>query len=617
MKLDMELREGALALYRGRPARVNRLGERVEIDLGDETVRVRAKDLRVLHPGPLDDLRALDEPLPGEMRAAWDMLAGNPTSLAEIAELAYGRFTPATAWAAWQFVSDGLYFTGEPEQLQAASVAEEAERRATRERAAAEAQAWQDFLARARRGEWRPADGEHLNEVELLAWGKSTHSRLLRELGWPETPEVAHALLLSAGRWDVYVNPSPRRLGLPLQPPELPVSPLPDEKRLDLTHLAAYAIDDEGNETPDDAISLEEQRVWVHVADVAALVPPGSPLDLEARGRAETLHLPEGHVHLFPPEVTQQLGLGLQPTSPALSFGIELDEAGAIRGVLVRPSWVRVKRLSYAAASAQIEDDAALAGLEQWMDLRRQRRLAAGAVDIDLPEVDLHVSTDGEIRLEPELPLRARRIVEEAMILAGEAAGWAAQRQGLDLLYTVQDAPESRVPTDRLSGMFAMRRLLHRSQYRATPGPHGGLGLPHYTQATSPLRRYLDLVVHQQLRAGQRGVAPLGESALLERIGMVEAILPALRRAEVASERHWTLVYLLQRPDWHGEAVLVERRGGMGTWLLPALGLEARAAAPADLPLDMQAGATVMGIDLPKLEFSIHIDHIVGGEAML
>ena len=56
-----------------------------------------------------------------------------------------------------------------------------------------------------------------------------------------------------------------------------------------------------------------------------------------------------------------------------------------------------------------------------------------------------------------------------------------------------------------LAGMFALRKSLQRSLIRTSPAPHAGLGLEHYTQATSPLRRYVDLLVHQQLRAHLRG----------------------------------------------------------------------------------------------------------------
>jgi exoribonuclease-2 len=122
---------------------------------------------------------------------------------------------------------------------------------------------------------------------------------------------------------------------------------------------------------------------------------------------------------------------------------------------------------------------------------------------------------------------------------------------------------------------------------------------------TSPLRRYLDLVAHQQLRATINGTPTLDEGALLERIGMVEAALPALRQAETTSEKHWTLVYLLRNPGWRGQAVLVDRRGAQGTLLIPDLALEARTSLSGSLELDSLVPVEIRAVDLPSLEFNI------------
>jgi len=596
---------GALVLYRGQPARVERSGERLELDLpGKETARVRPKDVQLLHPGPLASLADL-RPLPGEMRAAWEILAGGQTSLAELAELAFGENTPQAAWAAWQFVRDGLYFSGEPERIEAVSVEELAARTAARDAQAAEERAWREFVERARHGQTQPGDERYLREVEPLAYGAQTRARLLRELGRGETPEAAHALLLECGFWNEQVNPYPRRMGMPLRAPELALPELPAEERLDLTGLPAFAIDDEGTENPDDALSLDGDTIWVHVADPAALTAPGSPLDLETRERGTTLHLPEGAIHLFPDALTAELGLGLREVSPALSFAIRLDDEGGIAEVRVMPTLVRVSGLSYAQANLRMQE-APLSGLEGLALRRKRRREAAGAANIDLPEVKLHVE-NGLVKVSPVLTLRSRVVVEEMMILAGEAAAHYAAARGIPLPYSTQDAPESRVALDSPSGMFAMRRLMRRSQYRVSPGMHSGLGLSGYAQATSPLRRYLDLVVHQQLRAALRGQRLLSEGEILERIGAVEAVLPALRRAEQLSEQHWTLVYLLQHPGWNGQGVLVEKRGATGTLIVPELALEARVSLQGDPPLDAILDVSVGGIHLANLDLSLSV----------
>ncbi len=635
------LKPGSLLLYKNRPGRLAQVGERLEIELPNgETARVRPKDVDVLHPGPLGSLSDL-RPVTGEVQAAWEILAGERTNLAELAELVYGAFTPATAWAAWQQVSEGIYFEGSPANIRARSAEEVARRQQERSQAESHQRARAEFLGRARRGETIPADREFLREIETLALGRAERSPLLRELGRAETAESAHALLLELGIWDEMTNPYPARLGLPLKQPELPVPALPAEERRDLTHLAAFAIDDEDTDTPDDAVSYEEQpggaaRLWVHIADVAALVEPDSPLDLEARARGESLHLPEGTIHLLPREVTLRLGLGLNETNPALSFGMDIDTEGRVTGMEITPSRVRVTRLSYDAAE-QMMDAPPLSQLERLTRRARERRRASGAVMIDFPEVRIDIA-DGLVRIRPLPPLRSRRMVEEAMILAGlETARFAVER-GLRLPFSQQEPPDDPAsrppgetqdhpgdePADRpadepagspqtLAQMFATRRKLKRSRYTASPGPHSGLGAAAYTQITSPLRRYLDLVGHQQIRAYLKGAPLFDEGALLERIGAAEAVVGSVRQAELLSEKHWTLVYLLQHPDWRGEGVLVDTRtqhgrGAAGTVLIPALALETRVHLKREIPLDGIVSLALNGVVLPQGEASFRVE---------
>jgi exoribonuclease-2 len=620
---DAAFPENSLVLYKRRPARVVKSGERLEIEMDDgNRARVRPKDVLLLHPGPLHSLAQL-QPQSGEVELAWQiLLEGEGTEpLSALAELMYGEYTPSTAWAAWEWVEDGLYFHGAPEAIAARSPAEVERERASRQARQAEAQAWAAFLERARAGRVSPQDdARYLRELENLALGRARESRLLRELGRSERPENAHALLLEWKVWDGFVNPYPSRLGLSTQPPSSKLPELLQEERLDLTHLAAYAIDDRNNQDPDDAISLVDCRLdeagnflggslWVHVADAAALAPPDSPADLEARARGATLYLPEGPVWMLPEQAIQRLGLGLQETSPALSFKITLDGAAEISQVEIRPSWVRVQRLSYEQAEAQIESGA-LQRLYSLAQAYQRRRQAAGAFLLDLPEVSIRVR-EGEVIFEPIQRLRSRELVREAMLMAGEAAARFAIQNGIPFPFVSQEASEA-APTggvevawakpDSLAQRFALRRLLKRSQVSSLPARHAGVGLEAYCRVTSPLRRYLDLVAHQQLRAWLSGGPVLGEQVLLERLGAAEAIAGAIIQAEALSRRHWTLVYLQRHPEWRGQGILVEKNGLRGYVLIPELALETSLQLHEDLPLDSQLTLRLKGVNLAELE---------------
>ncbi len=292
---DAAIPENSLVLYKQRPARVRQTGEKLTLEIeGGETVKVRPKDVTLLHPGPLRPWPSLRTPA-GDPRTAWEILAGETTTLAELAELAFGAFTPATAWAAWQLASEGVYFRGPRPASQPAPPMRWPIRRRCglpkRPRNAPGRRSW----PAPRPASWSRRTAAICAIWRTWRWSARQRSRVLRALGREESPENAYATLLELGAWDETVNPYPIRLGLNLKPPELPLpdawrngGELPGGPRLDLTHLPAYAIDDATTETPDDAVSYEPAaddrpaRIWVHVADAAALVAPDSELDLEA-----------------------------------------------------------------------------------------------------------------------------------------------------------------------------------------------------------------------------------------------------------------------------------------------------------------------------------------------
>jgi len=597
----MNIAHNSLVLYKNGPARVTAIGDKLEIALLDgRSLRVRPKDVMLLHPGPLADLRDLAAP-PGEIEAACELLAGSQTTLTELAELVYGTYTPGTAWAAWRLLDEGLYFRGPPEAIAVRSLADVAQEQAARAAKEAERCAWTGFLQRARAGQCALEDSPYLREIEEVAWGQREQSRVLQALDCEQNPQSAHAALLKLRHWDGTMNPYPYRIGVTLAPVAVELPALPDEPRRDLTELPAFAIDDEGNLDPDDALSLDGDRLWVHVADAAALVWPDSSADLAARARGATLYLPEQTIPMLPPAAVSQLGLGLTEISPALSFGLQLDASGLVVAVEIVPSWVRVQRLSYAEVDRRLAlAEEPFCKLYAVAERHQARRRAHGAVFIDLPEVKMEVC-DGRVAIEPVARLRSRMMVAEAMLMAGEAAARFARERSLPFPYATQEVAATADPAPTgLAAMYALRRTLRPRRYSNQPGAHSGLGLEIYAQVTSPLRRYLDLVAHQQLRAIAVGSAPLASQALIERIGASETAAMAVRRAERLSREHWTLVYLQQHPDWRGDGVLVEKRLPRSTVLLPALALEARVKTADSALLDHPLPLRLTGIDLPE-----------------
>jgi exoribonuclease-2 len=172
------------------------------------------------------------------------------------------------------------------------------------------------------------------------------------------------------------------------------------------------------------------------------------------------------------------------------------------------------------------------------------------------------------------------------MLLAGEGAAlWAGRRlAGGPFPYIGQEPGDfPKEPMKGLAGAWQLRRCMRPRILSVRALPHRGLGLDAYSQVTSPLRRYTDLLAHMQIRAALGNRAPMTEEDLTLRLGAGEAAARAVTQAERASRAHWTMVYLSDRKDSVWEAVALEKKGPRRAVLIPALGLETQAALGDDI----------------------------------
>jgi exoribonuclease-2 len=239
--------------------------------------------------------------------------------------------------------------------------------------------------------------------------------------------------MISKGVKDAGWNPHPLRLGVPLDIPDFPLGDFDTgEERLDLTGIEAFAIDDEGNQDPDDAVAWDGERFWVHVADVSGIIPAGSPADEGAMERGSSLYLPEITVPMLPAAAAGKLGLGLHNTSPALSYAFTLDipdlPSGGdsvgelrIRSFSIHLTNVRVTRLSYVEADKRMDEEP-FSTMKKITDAFREKRKAAGSVSISMPEVKIRVDEKGEVQITPLPELASREMVSESMLMAGSQA---------------------------------------------------------------------------------------------------------------------------------------------------------------------------------------------------
>jgi len=596
------IQPGSLVLYKGHTAIVQSVGVKLEILVmeNDRVVRVREKDISLLHTGPIAHaLKNLPAPVE-DLHAARQIIQGNHVTLQQLTELIFGSFSPETAITTWKIVSENLYFRGTPESIKALSDEEISLEESKREAAQVARQKRVESLDRIRSGILDERDKHLIRDLELMARGRIDSSRVLKDLGNQDSREEAHSLLLHLSAWDTLMNPYPFRFDIPEKDPQqvLP-APVPED-RIDLTYLPAYAIDDAWSETPDDAISLCEDQIWVHVADPASVVTPDSSLDIEARQRGATLYLPERIAPMFHESAIDRYGLGIHDKSPALSFGIRLDEYGVISQVEIVPSIVAVQRLTYTDVEKRMKEEP-FRSLSLLAERYNHYRMRNGAIEMTFPEVKVSVR-NGNVSIDQIDSSTSRDLVREFMVMAGEATARFALDHDVSLPFATQEVDEMAPSPANLAEMYAVRRRMRPKIYRSQPEPHAGLGLKAYVQVTSPLRRYLDLVVHQQLRAFLNNREALSGQEMIERVGAVEALVSDRRRAEFFSRRHWTIVYLERLGCWDGEGILVWKRKGASVVIIPELGIETSVHIPESIPLNAVVPIRYTGSDLPRLD---------------
>ncbi len=201
-------------------------------------------------------------------------------------------------------------------------------------------------------------------------------------------------------------------------------------------------------------------------------------------------------------------------------------------------------------------------------------------------------------------------MVAETMLMAGEGAALYASEKNIPFIYSAQagsndmeaDEDEQHINADSsLSAMFTGRRKMSPGAVKSQPDRHTGLGLDAYSRVTSPLRRYPDLAAHQQLRRYLEGKELLSSDEIITRIGRSAAGASAVQKLERVSNMHWTLVYLMQNPDWEGKGIIVDKKDRTDTVIIPELGFETSIPAKKNRALDDEISLKVEGINLPKL----------------
>jgi ribonuclease R len=330
--------------------------------------------------------------------------------------------------------------------------------------------------------------------------------------------------------------------------------------RRDLTALATFTVDPATARDFDDAVSAQREgegwRVWVHIADVAAHVRPGSPLDMEALRRANSTYVP-GTVEPMLPHSLSSGACSLSPGVERLAVTAEIELDGDARPT--RTTFYR-SRIRSDARLDYDQLDRVFDGREEPPDavaepLAAARDAAArvgehrdgSSLDVESAEPEFQFDAEGNVVAAHRVPqTEAHRLIERLMILTNERVAEFLVDRRVPAVYRVHAQPDPPrierlleqlaaldVPTpplgqglsprsagqmaadaSRLARAEAARRghgrdaytslvlrSLKQAAYSETNTGHAGLASDAYTHFTSPIRRYPDLLVHRALLA--------------------------------------------------------------------------------------------------------------------
>jgi len=345
---------------------------------------------------------------------------------------------------------------------------------------------------------------------------------------------------------------------------------LTGHRRRDLTYLNLFTIDGQSTLDFDDALSLEPTPegicLGIHIVDVAHFVQKGGPVDLEAQRRGSSIYMADQKISMLPTSLAEGLcSLKAGEIRPAISTMIDLTHDLDILRYRLFPSYVQVKeQRTYFDVNLSADQDPKVMQLRSIARKFRESRLAAGAVHISVPEINLWIGDTGEVnlnRVNRESP--GRMLVAEIMIMANWLMARFLAEHRMPAVFRSQPEPRERLYRGEDGTLFQhwmQRRLLNRFVLGHAPEKHSGLGLNAYVTATSPIRKYFDLVTQRQVRAVLGLEEPYSTEDIDAIIQGLEPPMSRVTRLQAGRQRYWLLKYLEQRAGQKAEAVVLVRR---------------------------------------------------------
>ena len=410
-------------------------------------------------------------------------------------------------------------------------------------------------------------------------------------------PDQIFNILVRAGVWDKDENIDLLRMDIETGFPESvlkeveALSPCLDDlekdsKRVDFTNQTVITIDGQSTLDFDDAISFEKNEngydLYVHIIDLAFYIKAGTKIDFAAMGKGSSIYMPDDKISMIPPQLSEDLcSLKQGEIRPTITTHVRLSRFFEIIDYEILPGIIKVERqMSYSEANLSNGKEEPITTLFKMATTLREKRFKSGAVQITLPEINIWIEETGEIKLvkiDRENP--SRMLVSEFMILANSLMAEFLAKHNTPAAFRSQVEPRERLFKGIETSLYIntmQRRKLSRAVVSADPAPHSGLGVKAYVTATSPIRKYYDLLTQRQIR-GILGYEDPYSKDDVEQI-LQNLILPVSNANKLQSirRRYWILKYLETMQGQEFQALVIESHKDFCIVLLKDFMLESR-----------------------------------------
>ena len=281
----------------------------------------------------------------------------------------------------------------------------------------------------------------------------------------------------------------------------------------DLTNLKTYIIDSDDPHEVDDAVSLEikegnKKNLWIHISNPCKLFLHDSNVDLDARKRNSSLYLVDQYVPMLPKDILEKANLAQNKISETISAAIEFNDDGSINNYEIIEAIIKPKyQLTYEDANEILElepkEEIELIEIKNLLEKSISYRKKQGGIIFESPNSKIKLNKNKIILIKLEKTI-SQIMVAEAMILMGYVTSLFIKKYNLAAAFRIQKI--NCKPSELLNRYkdseikyIILKQYMGRSYITTKPGKHESLGLEMYVQCTSPLRRYLDLIIQRQV----------------------------------------------------------------------------------------------------------------------